>query len=1108
MSASEGTAPDPQLQRLNDLLAECILALEQEGEHAIEPILARAPDLAERARSRLRGLRSSGLLAEPHRDPERIGPYRVLQRLGAGGMGTVYLAEQKDTLARRVAVKVVKPGMDSREVLARFAVERQAMAMLDHQNIAKALDAGQTEDGRPYLVMEYVSGLPITRYCDERRLGLAARIELFCLVCEAVQHAHHKGLIHRDLKPSNILVADREGRPWPMVIDFGVAKSLGGRLSDQSLVTLRGHLLGTPEYMSPEQAANDLDVDTRTDVFSLGAVLYELLTGTLPIDSSRLRRASSGDLPRLLRDSEAPAPSRRITSAGAAPTGAAERRQTDDRRLRRRLRGDLDWITLRALERDRNRRYGMPGELAADLQRHLRREPVLAGPPSLAYRWSRFMARNRLPVASAAAVLLTLVAGLIVSVRAFRAAAASAMQAEADFASAMAAIDRLVFFGDQRLVAEPQMDDVRRHLLTDALQFYERLAQTRSEEPRLQQRIAVAALRAGRIHYLLGDNAAALRALDAAAERARHLPPGIPPHPALDGIELMRGQVLLAFGRQAEAEAAFRAAAGVYARRAGEADGDPTRDRNHLLALSLLARNVRQHDAQSARSTFDEAMAVAAPWLGGSRGDTREFGVAASIAVQHATLLADLGDLAAARSQVEALYVPLTAEWVRRAEREREDLLAPVHELGSLCGRLGARAEAMQLLEYAAEHQRWVCATHPAKAGGPRLLALVLSALADVQVADNRFGPARTTAAEAAQVADQMLLRFDDASNRNLVGRVHVNRARVQLAPRALGGEVDALAAEASLARGIGLLEALPTELRQQRDTRLSLAGAWSMRADNHRAAGDRAAAKAATERTLDEFTAIAAAHPEQIQVRASLAERRCALATLLLDDQQWERALELAAAAEADAPAIEAATPTIRPGTFARAAARIRLLAHAGRADVDAALAEVRRPSDIERDWSGHRQKAEALVALARNLAAADVRRDEVLAEARTLLHEALAFGLDMEPGMADMVAVMSAQTQEVLVQVERVAGDLAAAANAAEAAVHGYEPSFRARPSDRNRARLWQAAETWLRVLDDQGATEAHAAAVAHLAETFTGHDAELQRLAAPRPADAAAK
>lgn len=349
----------------------------------------------------------------------RIGPYRLLQKLGEGGFGAVFMAEQDRPVHRRVALKLIKRGMDSRQVVARFEAERQALALMDHPNIARIFDAGSTPAGRPYFVMELVRGRPITRFCDGHRLPLRDRLALFADLCDAVQHAHQKGVIHRDLKPGNILVSLNDeggGRPIAKIIDFGIAKAMGVRLTERTLFTEHGAMIGTPEYMSPEQAEFDaLDIDTRADVYALGVLLYELLTGTTPIEGMRLRSASPAEVQRLIRDTDPPKPSTRLASATSADPArtrdlAVARRATPSE-LRGQLRGELDWIVMKALEKDRRRRYQSAAELAADVRRFLDHRPVLAGPQSTAYQIRKFMRRNRLATIVTACVAAGLLAG-------------------------------------------------------------------------------------------------------------------------------------------------------------------------------------------------------------------------------------------------------------------------------------------------------------------------------------------------------------------------------------------------------------------------------------------------------------------------------------------------------------------------------------------------------------------------------------------------------------------------------------------------------------------------------------------------------------------------
>jgi non-specific serine/threonine protein kinase/serine/threonine-protein kinase len=339
-----------------------------------------------------------------------------MQRLGEGGMGEVWLAQQLQPVQRQVAIKVVKAGMDSARVVARFEAERQALAVMDHPAIAKVLDAGTTPEGRPYFAMEYVRGEPITAYCDRHRLPVRERLDLFIQLCDGIQHAHQKGIIHRDLKPSNILVTVTEDHPVPRIIDFGIAKAVAQPLTDHSLFTEVGMFIGTPEYMSPEQAElTPLDVDTRTDVYSLGVLLYELLTGTLPFESEGLRQAGIDRIRQVIREKDPPRPSTRVATRHEAASKAADRRATHPARLVGTLRKDLDWITMKALEKDRTRRYPTANGLALDVRRYLRNEPVSAGPPSAVYRARKFIRRHRVGAAASAAVVLLLLAFAVVT---------------------------------------------------------------------------------------------------------------------------------------------------------------------------------------------------------------------------------------------------------------------------------------------------------------------------------------------------------------------------------------------------------------------------------------------------------------------------------------------------------------------------------------------------------------------------------------------------------------------------------------------------------------------------------------------------------------------
>jgi serine/threonine protein kinase len=373
--------------------------------------------------------------ADPPEGPgTRIGDFKLLQLIGEGGFGAVYMAEQERPIRRRVALKIIKPGMDSKEVIARFEAERQALAMLNHPNIASVYDAGMTDTGRPYFVMELVRGLPITDFCDDNRLSTRERLHLFRDVCNAIHHAHQTGIIHRDIKPSNVLVTMHAGEPVPKVIDFGVAKATHHRLTEKTLFTDFSHFVGTPTYMSPEQAElGALEIDERSDVYSLGVLLYELLTGSTPLDGTALRRVAYFEMLRILREEEPPKPSTRLSTLGEAANMVARNRGADAGALSKLLRGDLDWIAMKALEKKRSRRYETAADLADDIDRYFYRDPIRARPPSVAYRLQKFAAKRRVPLGSAAAILTAfIVAG---TYTAWQTGSVSARLAEADASS-------------------------------------------------------------------------------------------------------------------------------------------------------------------------------------------------------------------------------------------------------------------------------------------------------------------------------------------------------------------------------------------------------------------------------------------------------------------------------------------------------------------------------------------------------------------------------------------------------------------------------------------------------------------------------------------------
>jgi serine/threonine protein kinase/tetratricopeptide (TPR) repeat protein len=522
----------------NDLFLRALEVPQSDRERFLDEACAGNPRLRTRVDGLLRASERAGsFLGRPAVDPDvtathvpgpadpalgtgtAVGPYKLIQELGAGGMGTVYLAQQTEPVRRLVALKVIKAGMDSEQVLARFEAERQALALMDHPNIAKVLDAGGTPTGRPYFVMELVKGVPITRHCDDHRLGVRERLGLFADVCRAVQHAHQKGVIHRDLKPSNVLVAPYDGRAVVKVIDFGIAKAAGQPLTDRTLVTGLGAVVGTAEYMSPEQAElNNLDVDTRSDVYSLGVLLYELLTGTTPLTRERAKGAALLEILRVVREEEPLRPSLRLSSTEELPTIAANR-GLEPKKLPGLVRGELDWIVMKALEKDRTRRYETANGLVMDLERYLADEPVQACPPSAAYRLRKLVRRNKRLLTAAVAVAASLILGLaVVAVllvnhavemqqeqkktnSALEQAQGNLERADQNLALALEALDKVYMRRDpndrNRILRDKRMEEVERKSLQTGLQFYERFAQQNAGQEKLQQATAQAYFGAG-----------------------------------------------------------------------------------------------------------------------------------------------------------------------------------------------------------------------------------------------------------------------------------------------------------------------------------------------------------------------------------------------------------------------------------------------------------------------------------------------------------------------------------------------------------------------------------------------------------------------------------
>jgi tetratricopeptide (TPR) repeat protein len=528
-----------------------------------------------------------------------IPGYHVLQKLGEGGMGEVYEAQQIAPVRRRVALKVIKWGVDTRAVVARFESERQALALMNHPSIAKVLDAGSTASGRPYFTMEFVSGVPITTYCDRQRLTTNERLNLFISVCEGVQHAHQKGIIHRDLKPSNVLVTLQDGAPVPKIIDFGVAKATDQRLTQHTLFTELGQIIGTPEYMSPEQAdLTALDIDTRTDVYSLGVMLYELLAGSLPFDPQELRKAGFDEIRRRIREDDPPAPSTRLSQSGPMSTETARNRRTDASALIRDLRGDLDWIVMKALDKDRNRRYETAQAFARDVERHLRHEPVHARPASAAYRARRFVRRHRVGVAASALLVLALVLGVVgTTVGLVRARRAEA-QAREDAAAARQVSDFLVDLFEVSNPGEARGSTITAREILD--RGSTRIRDELTDQPQLQARLMSTM---GKVYESLGLYNAAKPLLEQALQ-VRETLFGTD-HPDVAESAGRLGDLYRLQGRHDAAEPLLKRALAIRERRFG---ADDPAVAESLTNLAVLYENAGRY--AEAEPLYQRALAI------------------------------------------------------------------------------------------------------------------------------------------------------------------------------------------------------------------------------------------------------------------------------------------------------------------------------------------------------------------------------------------------------------------------------------------------------------------------------------------------------------------
>jgi tetratricopeptide (TPR) repeat protein len=777
------------------------------------------------------------------------GRYKLIEEIGEGGMGTVWMAQQTEPVRRLVALKVIKPGMDSKQVLARFEAERQALALMDHPNIARVLDAGATDSGRPYFVMELVKGVPLTRYCDEHRLTPKERLELFIPVCQAIQHAHQKGIIHRDIKPSNVLVALYDGKPVPKVIDFGIAKATGQQLTEKTLVTGFGSIVGTLEYMSPEQAElNQLDIDTRSDIYSLGVLLYELLTGTTPLERKRLKEAALLEVLRIIREEEPARPSMRLSTTDELPSVAANR-GLEPKKLSGLLRGELDWIVMKALEKDRNRRYETANGFAVDVQRYLADEPVHACPPSAWYRFRKFARRNKVAMTTVGLVSATLVLGAAVSgYFAYQAgdraaeAVAERDRAQKNLRGSLEVLDLITELDERQLALEPHQEPRRAALMKKALTFYERFLEENAAEPSMRRETGMAYRRAGDLHTFLGNHAEAEPYFQKGIALLERLAREFPQEPAyrreLASTYYSRVRLLYHLGRLREGKRDLRRALDLQEQLAADHD-DP--EYRHDLAQShnsmgVLHRHQGQSDAEEraygqALRLSERLPAVAkyrksrVVFLGNLGKLLQETG-RVKPAEQAFREAITLGEQVMRESEQERPFQAMVAlthgglaglykETSRPAEAEREfgralelsrrllddfpgvpryrfNLAYQQHALAVLCWKIGKRTEADRLGTEACGLLKKLADDYPQVLNYTALLAVALNNLSQSQA--QQQDPARACELLKEAIAYQekaLAVNPKDPQYRSLLGGQHRNLAMVLWDLKAPAADVE-----------------------------------------------------------------------------------------------------------------------------------------------------------------------------------------------------------------------------------------------------------------------------------------------------------------------------
>ncbi len=1018
------------------------------------------------------------------------GRYKLRQEIGEGGMGSVYLAEQTQPVKRQVALKLVKPGMDSRTVLARFESERQALALLDHPHIAKVFDAGTTDTGRPFFVMELVKGIPLTEFCDQHRLGVPDRLALFRQICSAVQHAHQKGIIHRDLKPTNILVESHDGQPVPKVIDFGLAKATSGlQLSEHSVFTAFGTVAGTPLYMAPEQAVfNALDVDTRADIYALGVILYEILTGSTPIRRETFRQAAIEEMLRLIREVEPPTPSSRISTSDTLPSIAATR-QIEPAKLSRFVRGDLDWIVMKALAKERNRRYESAIALAQDIERFSNHEPVTAGPPGAAYRFRKFARRHRVALVTGGAFAVFLVAAAAVGTslaiwadrQRVRAVSAERLaeeeQARAQEREQMA-IDAVRRYGDvvgenRELKTNPGLAKLRATLLNEPQAFFQRLRDRlqadRETTPRSLARLAEATYALGYITNEIGDKEEALRAFEESLRIREKLATENRSDAALQSdlaaSHYSVGMLLGLTGRPVEGLASCELARTIIEPLARQNPSDTQRQKElarYCNGIGLLesktGRLAEALESHERTREIQEQLCRENPAATDNRsalaGSYKNIGL---IQIE----MGSLSEAAASYQKAHAIWEGLARENPGVIEFEG-DLAGSDYAIGALENRTGQPARSLESYKRARAIQEKLVSENPAVTEFQQQLVLTLNGIGVRERESGRPAEA-LEALEQARGIEERLAR-DNPTVTNFQRYLAGSHLNIGMLHSQRGRPADAIA---SLEKARAIFERLARENPSVTDFGRDLASAHSNIGGIKIGTGQLAEALRSLEEARAILERLVRAHPESADFAGELGGTLHNIAAIDLQQRQFDKAragFMEAITRQRKALEVNPRNPTYRLFLGNHLTGLIQAAQALGRTD----LAE------------GARRELAGLTASDPVKAALDARLSAVLEGRESPKNDAERIQLALRAYEKSLHAASARLFREALANDPKLAGDRQAqhAYNAACAAAlagtgHGKEdtpPDEAAKAKLRGQAREWLKAElaAWSKVLD----------------------------------------